>query len=303
MLITLPSLKGDTWFNSPPLNPQALKGQITLVYFWHYADSRAKTEIMELKKLWAKYNQFGLNIIGVHSPEYKFEAKANNLEKFLIENKVYWPVIMDSEFENWDPFDNKFWLSKYLSDKEGRVFFQTQKDGSFDRIERRLHELLQLDQSIEVRTQDKPKLQRQVFGYEQDSLSHQEGYLRSCIKDYNLPVPEILLINQAYLKGKFLAEQDHIESINANSELVLQINASQVNLVLEPVGEKCIITIFTNGRELSPNLSGSDVDNGILVSKLASLYQLLESDRPISTILKIRASEGAFKLYAIETRR
>jgi peroxiredoxin len=300
-IISLPSIKGDTWLNSPPLNPHALKGQVVLVYFWHYADTKAQNEILELKKLWAKYNQFGLNIIGVHSPEFNFETKQKNLESFLNENRIYWPIVIDNNFENWEYFQNQYWLSKFLSDGDGRIIFHNPGGGKFNTIERRIQEALQISFPIESSPGQKETWHKQLQGYEQNQLENQGGALQNCIKDFRIPSPGILLPNQIYLKGKFLAESDHFESIDNNSELIVQLNAKQANFVLESLGERCVLEVFFEDKKLETLLAGDKVKNGICVVNLANSYQIFKANHPVVGKLKIKATEGAYKLFSLET--
>src|SRR3954469_25987806 len=76
------SLNGATqWLNSPPLTPDNLRGKVVLVDFWTY------TCVNWLRTLpyvhaWAdKYKDQGLVVIGVHTPEFSFEHKLDNVRR------------------------------------------------------------------------------------------------------------------------------------------------------------------------------------------------------------------------------
>src|SRR4051812_31778243 len=61
------------WINSQPLSRDALKGKVVLVQFWTYACSNCQNTLPYIKKWYETYNDKGLVIIGVHSPEFAFE--------------------------------------------------------------------------------------------------------------------------------------------------------------------------------------------------------------------------------------
>src|SRR4029078_11890545 len=75
----MPSLAGATaWLHSPPLTTQSLRGRVVVVDFW------TLTCINWLRTLpyvraWAKeYEDQGLVVIGVHSPEVESETHAED---------------------------------------------------------------------------------------------------------------------------------------------------------------------------------------------------------------------------------
>src|SRR5207248_701816 len=95
----LPSFDGAiTWLNSPPLTPSDLRGKVVLVDFWTY------TCINWLRTLgyvsaWAqKYEDRGLVVIGVHTPEFPFERRVDNVRWAVQEDGIDYPVALDSRY-------------------------------------------------------------------------------------------------------------------------------------------------------------------------------------------------------------
>ena len=76
---TAPSLNGATnWFNSQPLNLKDLRGNVVLIDFWTYTCINWRRTLPYIREWESKYRDQGLVVIGVHTPEFKFEYKMDN---------------------------------------------------------------------------------------------------------------------------------------------------------------------------------------------------------------------------------
>src|SRR5262249_35815839 len=67
----------ERWFNTPgdkPLTLAGLRGRVVLVDFWTYTCINCIRTLPETKALDARYRSAGLTIVGVHTPEFSFEA-------------------------------------------------------------------------------------------------------------------------------------------------------------------------------------------------------------------------------------
>src|ERR1700710_3243999 len=69
----------DKWLNSDPLTMQQLRGKVVLVDFWTYTCINC-IDVLPYVKAWnQKYKDQGLEVIGVHTPEYPFERSTDNV--------------------------------------------------------------------------------------------------------------------------------------------------------------------------------------------------------------------------------
>ena len=76
-----PALNPDgRWFNSKPLTLAALRGKVVLIDFWTYSCINCLRTLPHLKAWYAAYHRDGLEIIGVHTPEFAFEHVASNVD-------------------------------------------------------------------------------------------------------------------------------------------------------------------------------------------------------------------------------
>jgi thiol-disulfide isomerase/thioredoxin len=75
-----PSLSGaNAWLNSQPLNLGALRGKVVLIDFWTYTCINWRRTLPYIREWASKYKDQGLVVIGVHTPEFSFEHKFENV--------------------------------------------------------------------------------------------------------------------------------------------------------------------------------------------------------------------------------
>jgi thiol-disulfide isomerase/thioredoxin len=67
----MPPLRGAVeWLNSKPLDAEDLRGKVVLVDFWTFTCINWRRTLPYLRAWQAKYQQGGLVIIGIHTPEF-----------------------------------------------------------------------------------------------------------------------------------------------------------------------------------------------------------------------------------------
>ena len=72
------------WFNTPggrPLKLSSLRGKVVLVDFWTYSCINCIRTLPYVKAWYATYHSQGLEVIGVHTPEFAFEHVASNVQR------------------------------------------------------------------------------------------------------------------------------------------------------------------------------------------------------------------------------
>jgi len=131
------------WINTEPFTLESLRGQVVLVDFWTYTCVNCIRTIPFLKDWHEKYADLGLIIVGVHSPEFQFEEVRENVEAAVEKFEIGWPVLQDNDFETWLAFNNQFWPTKYLIDKDGVIQYVHFGEGAYDETELAIRQLLQ----------------------------------------------------------------------------------------------------------------------------------------------------------------
>jgi cytochrome c biogenesis protein CcdA/thiol-disulfide isomerase/thioredoxin len=140
---TAPDFRGiSDWFNSEPLSLRGLRGKVVLVDFWTYSCINCLRTLPHLKSWWKDYRDKGLVIVGVHTPEFAFEAVPANVRAATKQLGVGWPVALDPQYETWNAYKNQYWPAEYLIDRQGHIRNQHFGEGEYDRTERLIRELL-----------------------------------------------------------------------------------------------------------------------------------------------------------------
>jgi cytochrome c biogenesis protein CcdA/thiol-disulfide isomerase/thioredoxin len=141
-----PQLTGlDGWLNTPgnaPVTPAQLKGKVVLVDFWAYSCINCQRAIPHVNA-WARaYAGSGLEVIGVHTPEYAFEHDAGNVAAGAQRLDIGYPIALDNNFKTWDAFHNQSWPADYLIDATGRIRYAGVGEGQYPQTEELIRRLL-----------------------------------------------------------------------------------------------------------------------------------------------------------------
>ena len=79
-----PNFTGVTaWLNTPhdaPLTIQSLRKKVVLVDFWTYSCINCERSLPHVEAWYKRYHADGLEIVGVHSPEFAFEHVVSNVK-------------------------------------------------------------------------------------------------------------------------------------------------------------------------------------------------------------------------------
>src|SRR4051812_8113415 len=139
----LPSLGGATgWLNSQPLTAADLRGKVVLVDFWTYTCINWLRTLGYVRAWAEKYSDQGLVVVGVHTPEFPFEADVDNVRTAAADMNVSYPIALDSDYAVWDAFSNHYWPAIYIADAEGRIRFEHFGEGQYEECERVIQRLL-----------------------------------------------------------------------------------------------------------------------------------------------------------------
>jgi thiol-disulfide isomerase/thioredoxin len=111
----------QAWINSEPLSLQQLRGQVVLLDFWAYGCWNCYRSFPWMKQLEAQYQAQGLQVIGVHTPEFDSEKQRSNVIAKVREFGLPHAVMMDNDYSYWNAIGNRYWPTFYLIDKQGRL--------------------------------------------------------------------------------------------------------------------------------------------------------------------------------------
>ena len=133
------------WFNTPggrPLALARLRGHVVLVDFWTYTCINCIRTLPFLKGLYATYHPYGLEIVGVETPEFTFEQQAGNVLEAIRSDGLRYPVVQDNVYGTWNAYGNEYWPAEYLIDASGQVRHYQFGEGHYKQSEAAVRALL-----------------------------------------------------------------------------------------------------------------------------------------------------------------
>ena len=130
------------WLNSEPLTPEGLRGRVVLVDFWTYTCVNWLRTLPYVRAWASKYEDAGLTVVGVHTPEFGFESDIDNVVAQTRNLGVEYPVAVDSGYRVWGAFANRFWPAVYIADAEGRIRHHHFGEGEYPQTEMVIQRLL-----------------------------------------------------------------------------------------------------------------------------------------------------------------
>jgi thiol-disulfide isomerase/thioredoxin len=101
---SLPPLSGATgWLNSPPVTAADLGGHAVLVNFWTYTCINWLRQLPYLRAWSEKYQDQGLIVLGVHTPEFDVEHDLDNLRRAATDLRVDYALAVVGELTQDEP--------------------------------------------------------------------------------------------------------------------------------------------------------------------------------------------------------
>ena len=134
---TTPALTDlDGWLQSDITSLDQLEGQVVIVQFWTYSCRNCKATIPYLQALYERYHDDGLEIVGVHSPEFDYEKDPAGVAEAADELGVTWPIALDTDRVNFREWQGRpaYWPRTYVLDERGRVRYNNIGEGAYDQL-------------------------------------------------------------------------------------------------------------------------------------------------------------------------
>jgi thiol-disulfide isomerase/thioredoxin len=296
----MPSLDGATgWLNSPPLIAAGLRGKVVLVDFWTYTCINWLRTLPYLRAWAERYQDHGLVVIGVHTPEFDFEHDLDNVRREAKRLRVAYPIAVDSDYAIWDAFDNHYWPALYVVDAQGQIRHHRFGEGDYDQSEMVLQRLLTEAGSAGDIGQGLVAVD--PGGVEAaadwDSLRSPENYLGAArTENFASPngavlgtgqvyaVPARLRLNHWALSGDWTVNPQAIVGNQAEGRIVYRFHARDLHLVMAPAVQGTPVRFRVRIDGEPPGAAhGADVDDqgdGTLTDP--RLYQLIRQPGPVS---------------------
>ena len=330
-----PELVGtQEWVNSDPLTIEGLRGKIVLVDFWTYTCVNCIRTLPYLKVWHSKYADDGLVILGVHTPEFRFEHDIDNVRQAVSDYSLTYPIVQDNNFDTWDAFNNRYWPAKYLIDQNGVIRYQHYGEGAYAETEAMIRELLQEtgvnvsaitpllapDQDLDFAFKNNigAEITAELYGGYERSCSLYSLYSNSYIAapDYCKSKDQVVeytddgsrKAHALYLQGPWLAGKESLRHARDTNDyedyMALRFAAKSVNVVLTPEQEETFkVLVKLDDEYLNEFNKGEDVvieDDGksYLIVDKPRLYAVVEAPEYGAYELELSSNSSDFAVFA-----
>ncbi len=323
------------WINSEPFTIADQQGKVVLIDFWTYTCVNCIRTMPFLRAWHEKYEDKGLVLLGIHTPEFEFEKDTENVTQAMKDFGLTYPVAQDNDFGTWRAFNNRFWPAKYLIDAEGYVRYTHFGEGDYDETEAWIRDLLTeagADLSdVPANTVPEPRrdsaalraergfgLTRELYaGYERNI-----GSLRSRNPPYVLYKEfydeqdvDILFIDPGDYKNNFLYIQglwnnsaEHLTHARATTDyedyLGIKFFATSVNTVMSPIDVSEVeVRVTMDGAPIPEEDAGVDIrydsdGNSFINVNVARMYNLVNLMEFGGHELRISSNALGFSVFA-----
>ena len=246
----LPALKAQRWVNSAPLTPEGLRGKVVLVDVWEYTCINWIRTLPYIRAWNRDYASLGLVVVGVHSPEFEFGKRVENVDGGIRQHGLTHPIAIDNDFAIWRALGNDAWPAKYLFDRQGHLVKRWIGEGSYGEIEAEIRRLLAAGD---------PRVRLPAVSHEATAFAStgQPSYAGITAETY-LGV-ERREHGTVTLDGDWRSNRQYVELRKGTGKIVLPFTAGEVNLVVQPgPSGTAAVTVLLDGRPVGA-VGGADV--------------------------------------------
>jgi len=284
----LPGFDGATgWLNSEPLTAEGLRGKVVLVDFWTYTCINWLRTLGYVRAWHQKYEDQGLVVVGVHTPEFPFEREIDNVRWAAEDMRVEYPIALDSDYGVWRAFDNHYWPAVYIVDTEGRIRHHQFGEGGYEECEAIIQQLLR-EAGRDGVGDGFVSVADDGFEAQADwaTLGSPETYLGSDQAQNFAGITDEpdLRLNEWALSGDWTVDRGASVLNAAGGRILFRFHARDVNLVMGPStrGTAVPFRVRVDGAPTG-DAHGGDIDeegHGTVVQQ--RLYQLIREPGPIT---------------------
>ena len=288
---TAPEFAGiSAWLNADaPLTVAGLRGKVVLVDVWTYSCINCRRTVPYLNRWQAEYGPAGLQVIGIHTPEFGFERTHRNVADSVREFGIRFPVGQDNDFQTWRSWGNRAWPSFYLLDWDGRIVLLREGEGHARELEGAIRSLLGLPPGAVGRPGDDPDLSR--IGSPEIYFGSLHGTPQDCAQSPRTGEAAYAFagtpkLNQYQLDGTWGRGEEALVLRSPHGGLRLRFSAAKLHLV---------------AAAPTPDTLHVTVDGGppqVIAIDRPTLYTLLDGEIYGEHVLEFEADRPGLSLFS-----
>ncbi len=335
---TVPDVVGlNGWLNGEETSIalEIAKGNVVLIDFWTYTCINCVRTLPFLTAWDEKYRDHGLVIIGVHTPEFEFEERVENIRAAIAEHDIEYLVAIDNDYRTWRAFQNRWWPRKFLigPTADGSpmgIRYDHIGEGDYPETEIAIREALEavgkdlsdipigVDVEIPTRQGGTPRQTRELYaGWSRNNGSGgpyagQEAYFLAGpgVPTFYSDIPTSeRRHNLWYLQGLWETDRESIvharETGNLEDYIAFVVRGRTANVVLTVAedGQPFNVYVELDGRWLHPGEAGAHIqwdDEGRSYIRVTEndLYRLIFLPEWSEHELKLRSDSDQFRIFA-----
>lgn len=300
---TAPAFGAGQWYNAAPrsIAELARNGRPALLDFWTATSPYARRSLHRTRMLWEHYAPLGLEVIGIHTPEFTFDTHPGALAPTLDELGVRWPNLHDYSGQTWQAYDGRYWPRMIFIAPDGTVASDMRHDAEFPQLVDAIHGTLD---------------GQRIAPEEVLRQSHQHRLGTLCYPE----TPPIALgmhsLHAAatrgradhagvFLEGSWAGGPEYVSSTPGSIALTVTVAGLEHTAVLAPLtSELHELTVEINGAPVPTAALGDDlVRKGqatVVVLDRPRLYQLIRTNRyPGAIRLTLRPNGAQVAVYRL----
>jgi len=279
------------------------QGKTVLIDFWTYTCINCIRTLPVLQSLYERYEDQGLVIVGVHTPEFPFERDPENVAASIEQNGLTYPVVQDNDYGTWNAFSNQYWPAKYLIDSGGRVRYVHFGEGAYETTENAVRSLLaesegelgERARDVDPETADAsvqtPETYLGALRAEGWAGNDRTGRLRVGRFDFGEGPPAPLPLSVFAFTGGWEIGEEEATSLEEGG-IRATFQARRVFLVLGSPGEEREVEVLLDGKPIADSDAGADVTGGVAAIGPERLYRLVDLPKAGQHELELRFEDG-----------
>ncbi|HWD65228.1 MAG TPA: hypothetical protein VG405_08630, partial [Solirubrobacteraceae bacterium] len=249
--------------------------------------------------LYRHYHRYGLDVVGVETPEFTFEQIASNVRQAIHSDGLTYPVVQDNRYGTWNAYQNRYWPAEYLIDARGQVRHTQFGEGKYASDERDVRALLV---AAGARPLPAPMTAHAIvpsnrIGTLETYLNPQRAVgfvtrLTTGLHAYSAPAN--LGLDQWALGGRWSIGSEAITPAGAGSFIEGGVQARDVYLVMTSAGGVPRQgRVLLGGKPIPARSAGADVGRGgRFTVRGERLYNLVSLPKDAQMLLKVELPPG-----------
>ncbi|HVS79632.1 MAG TPA: redoxin family protein [Candidatus Paceibacterota bacterium] len=298
-----------------PITFGEFKGKkVVLVDIWTYSCINCQRTLPYIKAWYDKYSDQGLEIIGIHTPEFSFEKVQKNVEDAVERLGIKYPFVLDNEYGTWNAFGNQYWPRKYLIDVDGNIVYDHIGEGGYEDTEKAIQEaLMDRDAKLGISPADvtaTSSAPENPIDAEFSAIGSPETYFGSARNQYlangkesasgiqSLILPANPELNGLYLGGNWDFFPEYAES-SAGGKIVYKYDSKNVYFVAsaKDPSRPVKIKVLVDGKEPG-DMHGADIaPDGTGTISESRLYHLLGGENYGTHTVEIDVIDGTLDAF------